>query len=452
MRALIARLREERGFASVTALVTMIVMLSVAGAVFGSSIQLSNSSNKDDAGQRAYQAAVGGVNTAISRIDSLKPAANECITTVKVGMASGWCDAVPGVLGKNQNFTYRVSTSPPPGGTCAGDPLDANSGDRCVVGVGVVNGVERTVAARLGLTGTQVPFSSNTGLVGYKDITVKKGAQIKSNVGVNKNFKGKGATIPSPYALYLGPKGKAKGYTGVTNVKATDFFPAPVSFFNPPDSTLATDDTAIKNDNTRMSGILSPTTYVNDANGRFLTVGDGRTVTLPGSGQTDAVTGLPVPAYYNFCKLTLGKNSKVAVAPGAWVRIYIDSRDRQGSRCKDNGELKAGKDSSFTNPNNDPRSLQIFAWSKKTKLTIPNKQAFAGLIYAPNSKVKFSGKGKLTGGVAAQTVEIRKDMTVQSSSILNTYTVPGLQAAVVTAWRQCQSYVPGAAASPASGC
>ena len=55
------------------------------------------------------------------------------------------------------------------------------------------------------------------------------------------------------------------------------------------------------------------------------------------------------------------------------MRIYIDSRDRQGSRCKDAGELKAGKDSSFVNPSTDPRSLQIFAWSKKTKLTIPNK-------------------------------------------------------------------------------
>ena len=342
-RALIARLRQERGFASVTALVTMIVMLSVAGAVFSSSVQLSNSSNKDDAGQRAYQAAVGGVNTAINRIDSLKPTTAECITTVKVSMASGWCDAVPGVLGKKQEFSYRVSTSPPPGGTCAGDPLDTNSGDRCVVAVGVVNGVERTVAARLGLTGTQVPFSNSTGIVGYKDVNVKKGAQIKSNVGVNKNFKGKGTTIPSPYALYLGPKGKAKGYTGVKNIKATDFFPAPVSFFNPPASTLATDDTAIKNDNTRISGIVSPTTYVNDSNGRVLTVGAGRTVTLPGSGLTDATTGLPVPAYYNFCKLILGAGAKVAVAPGAWVRIYIDSRDRQGSRCKDVGSSRPAR-------------------------------------------------------------------------------------------------------------
>ena len=108
------------------------------------------------------------------------------------------------------------------------------------------------------------------------------------------------------------------------------------------------------------------------------------------------------------------------------MRLYIDSRDRAGSRCANIGELKAGKDSSFVNGNSDPRSLQIFAWSKKTKLTIPNKDPFAGLIYAPNSKVKFSGKGKLTGGVAGQKVEIRKDMIVQSSALLNSYTIPSL--------------------------
>ena len=131
------------------------------------------------------------------------------------------------------------------------------------------------------------------------------------------------------------------------------------------------------------------------------------------------------------------------------MRLYIDSQGpRRARAARTIGELKAGKDSSFVNGNSDPRSLQIFAWSKKTKLTIPNKDDLRRLIYAPNSKVKFSGKGKLTGGVAGQKVEIRKDMIVQSSTLLNSYTIPSLSASQVTAWRQCQSYVPLSGASP----
>ncbi len=458
------RMCDERGFASVTALVTMIVMLSVAGAVFSGSVQLSNSSNKDDAGQRAYQAAVAGVNTAVSRLDSLKPTNAQCITNAttppQVPASGSWCPEIAQEsLGKKQLFSYRVSIAPPSGGQCAGDPLDnpstpaVENGDRCVVAVGDVNGVKRTVAARLGMTSGSTPFANTTSVVGYKDVILKKGSTVNSNIGVNKNFKSKGATLNG--TLTLGPKGKAKDYTGPRVVNASDFFPAPVSFFNPPGSTDPADDTAIDNYNTingvtpRMTPVVAPTTYVHST--RTLTVGAGKNVTLPGTGLKDAA-GLPIPAYYNFCKLVLGTGAKITIPKDTWVRLYIDSRDRAGSRCANIGELKAGKDSSFVNGNSDPRSLQIFAWSKKTKLTIPNKDAFAGLIYAPNSKVKFSGKGKLTGGVAGQKVEIRKDMIVQSSALLNAYTIPSLAASQVSAWRQCQSYFPLSGASPASKC
>ena len=126
------QMTDERGFASVTALVVMMVMLAVAGAVFSSAVQLSNNSNKDDAAQRAYQAAVAGVNIAVDRIEqnklTLTPA--NCITTPRPrrlpAVAGGWCaETAQESLGKKQNFSYRVSTSPPAGGTCAGDPLDA---------------------------------------------------------------------------------------------------------------------------------------------------------------------------------------------------------------------------------------------------------------------------------------------------------------------------------------
>jgi len=462
------RMTDQRGFASVTALVVMMVMLAVAAAVFSSSVQLSNSSNTDDAAQRAYQAAVAGVNTAADRIDQLKPNTTSCITTVVAAPApagGGWCaETAQESLGRKQAFSYRVSTSPPPSGTCAGDPLDTGSGDRCIVAVGVVNGVKRTVSARLGIAGSLTPFANNTSVLGYKDVRLKANAKVNSNLGVNQRLTvdRNGAITGS---VYLGPKGKVmykSNLPGPQINKVTEFFPAPVSFFNPPTSTDPQNDTAVYNDNVRSFGALpsSVGTYTNDANGRVLTINDGQSVTLSGSdldpatGRTkvDPATGFPIPAYYNLCKLTLGKGAKINIAPGAWVRLYIDSKDRQGSRCTDVGTLAAGKDSSFSNPNKDPRSLQIFAWSKRSKLTIPNKQDLYAMIYAPFSKVTFSNKGKLYGGVAGQKVEIRKDMQVFSVPALSTYNVAALNVPKITAWKQCQAYQPISGASPAASC
>lgn len=456
-------MNDERGFASVTALVVMMVMLAVAGAVFSSSVQLSNSSNTDDAAQRAYQAAVAGVNTAVDRVErnktTLTPAM--CITTVVSSPVAGqsWCaETAQEPLGKQQFFSYRVSTSPPPGGTCAGDSLDAGSGDRCIIARGKVNGVERVVAARMGIGGTLTPFANNTSVVGYKDVKLKKGAKVNSNLGVNKKLsidRDGNATG----GVYLGPKGKIKTKnTTVPQInKVTEFFPAPVSFLTVPPTVPSGEDTAVVNRNTTdptTSGI-SPLSYYTESAGKYdreLNVPGGKSVTLSGSGQIDSATGLPKPAYYNFCKVTLGTGSKIVIPSGVWVRFYIDSKDRAGSRCSGKGELKAGKDSSFSNGNKDPRSLQIFAWSKKSKLTIPNQQDIYALIYAPFSKVKFSNKGKLFGGVAGQKVEIRKDMQVYSVPVLDTYNVSTLLAPAITAWKQCQAYQPLNGASPAASC
>lgn len=433
----------ESGFAAVTALIVMGMSLVIAATVFGQGVHLGETTKEDDAGKRAFQAAESGLNVALNRLDTVRPAAGSCITT---GLAapdppgSGWCaPTAQESVGAKQLYSYRVSIAPPPGGLCAGDPLDSGTSERCVVAVGEVNGAKRRLEARVGSTQGATPFTSNTSLIGYKQIRIKGGAVIKSNLGTNgKLRKDPGATIDG--TVYLGPKATAKGYTGPVVRKSTNFFPAPVSFFNPPSSTNPSDDTAVKNDNHLMSkSSATNVSYVPNPNGRTLTLGDGQSVTLP--------TG-----YFNFCTLKLGKNARINIAPGATVRLYIDSRDREGSRCLQNGFLESGPNASFNNPNADPNSLQIFAWSEKTKLTIPNKQNFAGIIYAPASQVKFSGKGKLTGGVAGAKVEIRKDMKLQWVPLVSGFSIPALPVSQVAAWRQCSSDVLLSSADPRAGC
>jgi len=176
-------------------------------------------------------------------------------------------------------------------------------------------------------------------------------------------------------------------------------------------------------------------------------IGDNVQVTLPAG-------------IYNFCKLTLGKNAKIKIAPlkitdpspKDAVRIFIDSKDRAGSECRATGQLDSRANASFINPNADPRSLQIFAWSKRTKLKIPNTQKVTALIYAPLSKVSFNSKKavEFVGGIVADKVEVAKNMTAKFSNLLTTWSVSRLNVSQVVAWNQCPSR--NTAPDPQAGC
>jgi hypothetical protein len=122
-------------------------------------------------------------------------------------------------------------------------------------------------------------------------------------------------------------------------------------------------DSALWNDNqTAIAPFLGTTKLTYDATKRELT----------GQRRRDADAS---PGVYNFCKLTLNKDARIAVVPPAAgatvpkdaVRIFLDGKERAGSRCSGGGGLDGKTGSSFVNSSADPRTLQIFAWGKKTK-------------------------------------------------------------------------------------
>jgi hypothetical protein len=443
-------LGDERGSAIIAAIGILSVMLVLTAAAFNITQHLQSDLKRTTAGQRAFAAANAGVDRALARINSYLPAANTCITDVPASpvapASNGWCaDSPAESLGQGASFTYRVSVSASPVSGCGGVTLQSGAlGDRCVVGTGTADGVTRRVAVRLAIQTTTYPFQSNTSLIGYKEVKIKKKSSVESDVATNGKFtKEKDGAFTGN--LKLGPKGKAKGYTGPFTRLTSPLVPTLPDFTVYDPSTGTRRDSALWNDNqTAIAPFLGTTKLQYDATKRELTVKDGVTLTLS-------------PGVYNFCKLTLNKDARIVVVPPAAgatvpkdaVRIFLDGKERAGSRCSDGGGLDGKTGSSFINSSADPRTLQVYAWGKKTKVKVPNTSNFSGIIWAPRAKVKFNSHGTLTGGVSADKIETHKDMKVKWSPLIDTWTVPASNASQVVSWRQCRSVPP---ASPYDGC
>ncbi|HEY3019681.1 MAG TPA: hypothetical protein VGJ32_05785 [Solirubrobacteraceae bacterium] len=448
------RLSAEDGSALVVSIIVLALVLSISGAVFNEAFLLNKDVRNATGQQRAFQAAQAGIDQALARINVLHPTdfPPQCVTRVLASPdASGWCDTTPAEsLGTGQTFTYRVTSSPPPGGTCVGDAPPPGSADRCIVAIGMADGVQARVRTRVAITTSPMPFASNTSVVGYREVKIKKGAKVKGRVQTNRKLRVEatgsidtsGGNIPQ-----LGPKAKVRGYTGPVERRTSPFVPALPDFWMIDPATGARRDTAVWNDNPTLIQALpaGKFTYSGPVT-RELTIADGVTVTLPAG-------------IYNLCKLSLGKDAKINIAgiktpfppaPNDAVRIFIDSKDRAGSQCRDRGTLDSKSGASFANANADPRTLQIFAWSKRSKLKVPNKVAFKAIIYAPASKVSFNSTGTLTGGIAADKVDIHNNMQAIFSNALIDWTVSKLNASQVVGWNQCPST--NASTDPQAGC
>jgi hypothetical protein len=437
---------DERGSAIVAAIGILAVMLVLTAAAFDITQHLQGDLKRTTAGQRAFAAADAGVDRALARINSYLPAPTSCITDVPAAPGvDGWCAASPvESLGQGATFSYRVSQSASPVTGCGGVTLSGALGDRCVVATGTADGVTRRVAVRLAISTTTYPFQSSTSLIGYKQVKIKKKSTVEATVSTNGKFvKEKDGSFTG--ILKLGPKGKTKGYTGPFTRLTAPLVPTLPDFavYDPASGTKR--DSAVWNDNqTAIAPFLGTTKITYDATKRELIVGAGVTLTLS-------------PGVYNFCKLTLNKDARISIVPpsaGATVpkdavRLFIDGKQRAGSRCSSGGELDGKTGSTFINSSLDPRTLQIFAWDKKTKLKVPNTGNFSGIIWAPRSKVKFNGKGTLTGGISGDQIETHKEMKVKWSPLIDTWTVPASNSSQVVSWRQCRSVPP---TSPYDGC
>jgi len=441
--------RAEDGVALALAIATMAVMLVIAGALFIEANYLSARSSRDTASERAFQVADAGIEVATHRLNWLVPLPAQCITTsVQAPGANGWCaETAPEAVGSRASYSYIVSKQLAANTPCAGTILPTSLIERCVVAIGRVGNVQRRVAARVAVLGPGTPAFSMGGLTATTKVKLESGADVDSDIGGNKEVAiGGGAVLHQPgRKITIGPRGKVKGCkVGCTYTRSATNAVVPQPDFA---------DTATNNQNAILNTLGLGTIY--DAATRTLTVPKGKTLALPAG-------------VYNFCNYSFGDKSKIYAPSGGSARIYLDSVDRSitsppvapAPACPGTKNSFTAKGSAtFLNPSFDPTKLQIFAWgrtgkkkkkAKVQKIEIPNAKGFAVVIIAPGSEIKFKSSGSVSGGIAADSIKIRKKMHFASDPRALAFLVDVAPGNYRMAWIECQPALDPA--SPNAGC
>jgi hypothetical protein len=233
--------------------------------------------------------------------------------------------------------------------------------------------------------------------------------------------------------IELGPSAPAPTVGGSSSVAQTvrhtgaqgPFVLAPVDVGN----------SATVNDNQRiLNGLASPKVSPYDTSTGTTYVAATRTLTVGGSITLGGGT-------YNFCKLTIANNGRLQIAPGAIVRVFVDSPERAGSGCAaGTGSFSAANNSTIENPSGAPQNLQLYVYGFANGTNVvdfSNSGAVAAAIYAPQSQIVFKNAASVTGAIAGRRVEFKNTVAFSWSSALTELRARTLTLFYRTAWKQC---------------
>ncbi len=467
-----ARFRCTRGTALPTALGVLSVVGLLSASLWSVGIQVTDSSTASRDAKRALAVADAGLEAAVFRLNRQNiQTSTQCFTTTLVAPQSGECPGYTETFANGTTYTYYVSPTLSPGDTCAGLPVTQSTMNgvativqRCVTAIGVANGEQRRVQARIA-SYEGAPIFPKPGILGLNGVTAVNNSSVVGYIGTNGKVTLGNNTIAS--TIELGTNGTYQLGTGsqigqlIQRTAAQgDFVLAPVDFGN----------SATTNDNWRIvscsaATACSPpkdsstnTTYTNTATApRTLSMATGGTLTLGGGT-------------YNFCKLTLANNTTITIAAGAKVRIFIDSPDREGSGCIPKntngtamtstqwkaagyGSMAMGQGANLVNTNReDSLQLYIYGWNDGSQVIQLNNSAKLNLaLVAPQTKIFFGNSGAINGGVAAREVEFKNGADFTWGASLSELRATTLALYYRTAWNECRR-TPTVATDPESGC
>jgi hypothetical protein len=398
-------LRRQDGIALPVAVISMMLVLGLAGVVLTQSIATGDSADREQRSKRALQAADAGLDVATFRADKVATTTNPCPIIGGTGFASyltiageQWCPEVQEDLGDGKSYSYWVSAP-------------AANGDRTVVASGTAEGVTRRVAVVI--QKLDQPIVDGYGVSSDSDINMKSSSEIgefdsprtrtdvRANGDINMEGSSKvcGNATPGPGQSVNQSGGSTQLCPGYSTAPA----PAPITF-------PEVDDTAasLVNDNARICkpaldpcsplGDVSPNVWDN-AN-RNLSIGGSATLTLRGS-------------VYYLCSLTMNSSSRLILDPPTTTKpvlIYIGDCVTQPSKVIFiNSSAKVESAPGKTVPvqflvkGSDTESTSV-EWHSSSTAVAPT------LIYAPKSSVLLDSSSKINGAV------VGKDVTLESSA------------------------------------
>jgi Tfp pilus assembly protein PilX len=452
----IRRLRSSDGFAVPVAMGIMMVAALLAGLAIRSADGASGFANDDRRSKRALAAAEAGLQKAAYRLNRLRPNATLCLAHASPYTASpvnGECPAsTPESLAPDATFRYVGTPALAAGSACADQPtVPAGAGyftDHCITSTGTVGGLSRRVQARVRVQRGSI--FNQVGLVGKDFVTFRNSITVNSDLGSNGQIRAvNSVSISSGRRILIPNTAPAPLNTGsAAVVRVSTPWDLPQTDFAP--------SLASNNNNLIPASALKGT--------RELVLGDGVGVTLQ--------TGV-----YNVCEVYADNSNKVnfTIAAGAKVSLYIDSPDRPGSGCAAGTGRFCLDNSIELNKAGQATQLEIFMYGApanfcstgrtgmpfngvsssegldaKSDLVFGNSVDFVGTIYAPRSAFRNMNSVRVTGAIAAASVDMGNSVTFTwPNSVRDAVVAPGPVRRL--GWTECRS-TPTVATDPESGC
>jgi hypothetical protein len=438
-------LASERAIALPTAVMLLMIVLILALAAGTAAISAVGQSTRDRGTKRAVAAADAGLDTAIYRLNKMKPTSLACVVVgvpflvLEPVLGTGWCPPVTESLGDGTSYTYQVS---------AGAALNLNGQglmQRKVVVTGTANGVSRRIQANVGsLTGISV--FGGYAVTSLSDLSLPSGTSIIGDAATDGSMhlfncsRLLGNALVGPGESFNVGGNPTANCPGHSTVHATDHL-----VLNPVDHSASD-----ANNNNRI-GAVGGDPFVNILStwtpaSRSLTLRSASSLTLTGNT-------------YSFCKLDLQGLSQLIIAPRLPtqdpLKIYIE--DPSSPVCagvSNAGTIRVSGTAQIVNLNATSDTFQISAVGNATTATsirfentISN---LIGTIYAPQSTVALENANAILGSVAAKNVTLEDTARIQwhpSADITLDDLFPLFKR---TSWVECTSKPTGSA--PNSGC
>jgi Tfp pilus assembly protein PilX len=429
----IVRLGSERGVAMPTAVIILFIITLLLGAAVKVASQTSTSTTRDSNVKAEIEAAEAGLQVATYRLSQLAPSSLLCINGTEIVATK--CESGVESLGNNATFQYWTSLPLPTKEqtTCAGRTVTAIAGvtQRCITAEGFVNGVKPGVRlqASVTLTGGGKALFSVNGLLGTESVEIVNNTTVNAKAATNGKLNvGNGATVESVALGSSAPAGQPEGggTWGPVTRESTNFtIPA-----------VNTGTSATENSNYRIENGINKTLPADESTGveynketRTLKMGNKATLKLGGE-------------VYNFCNFTTGTGVTITFTPGVTTKIYIDSPNDAGSKCKaGDGKLIIGNNSIITNPSKEAAKFQLYVYDESggpVELSNNSVLGFYGTVYAPNSVVKIKNNGEFTGAVAAKSVILSNNGAFKTEKAVEELVVEGLSSIYNRKlWEQC---------------
>ena len=396
--------RDQRGVAIVVAMGGLLVVSLLALVAANVAIQSNTATNRDTDSKRALSAADAGLTTANFRLGKADPKP-DCLTggnpTSPIGAYSCPMSATEDV-GNGATYSYTVSPPLPAGDTTCvtipGQTFPSYLKQRCITVVAQVNGTTRRVQARY-VENRGAPIFPFVGLLGLDKVVFNQSG-ASGEVGSNGTVQiGPSATLVNPGTVKLGPSGNVQ-LVGTGNSWTSPPLYQGQPFTLDPLTQDYSDSVTTNNNASLPGGVVDGQ--------RRASLGANQTVTL----QSGAV--------YNFCSIFFANNGKLVVPATATepVKIYVDSPNRPGtpnytpSGCPSRAGaspsevISVAAGAGFQNDTGRASMLQLYVYGggPNQDIKFNGSAAFAGTLYAPQSKVTFASEATVTGAIAAKEI------------------------------------------------